>query len=246
MAPKRFYDALDMLDDLLRCWDSIIPFFLAHVILALVLANASAYSPVRPLALLLIAICCLISVRSTITLLIPGQIGAEYIIGFIFHASHFLLLARVTADQRSTLKQRLQWVVDNVLFEARWGVAEKDLPPWPMTEALKLISIAHLEAEKSRLMTEGIRLKTESDKLDAEMDCLGGEKVELKGEERTIDGEDAARELAKKLGEEDARLKEEVEKYSKEAARFQNEGLRFQRATTGLTWKVRFARVYKD
>ena len=107
--------------------DSIIPFFLAHALLASALAYTQPSSAKRPFILLLISLCCFISVRSTISRSIPGEIGGEYVIGFIFHASHFLCLAKLSPPSGSTCCGRWAWAI-NQLFEARWGVSKKILP----------------------------------------------------------------------------------------------------------------------
>lgn len=107
--------------------DSIIPFFLAHVLLASALAYTQPSSAKRPFTLLLIIVCCLISVKSTVSQSIPGEIGGEYVIGFMFHASHFLCLAKLSPPAGSTWRGRWAWAT-NQLFEARWGVSKKIIP----------------------------------------------------------------------------------------------------------------------
>ncbi|MCJ1284029.1 hypothetical protein MMC26_003360 [Xylographa opegraphella] len=110
--------------------DSILPFVGAHVLLAIGLGYTHPSSAVRPLILLLIIACCLTSVRSTVSKSIPGEIGGEYVIGFIFHASHFLCLAKLSPPLKSTERERWTWST-NQLFEARWGISPKILPSWP-------------------------------------------------------------------------------------------------------------------
>ena len=110
--------------------DSILPFFVAHVLLAIGLGYTHPSSLVRPLILLLIITCCLTSVRSTVSKSIPGEVGGEYVIGFIFHASHFLCLAKLSPPLKSTDRERWTWST-NQLFEARWGISPKILPSWP-------------------------------------------------------------------------------------------------------------------
>ena len=110
--------------------DSILPFFGAHVLLAIGLGFTQPSSMVRPLILLVIVACCLTSVRSTISKSIPGEVGGEYVIGFIFHASHFLCLAKLSPPLKSTGRERWTWST-NQLFEARWGISPKILPSWP-------------------------------------------------------------------------------------------------------------------
>ena len=72
--------------------DSILPFVLAHCLLGYGLAYIPSSSYLRLVFLVLITLCCLISVQSTFSQWIPGLIGNEYIIGFILHASNFLVI----------------------------------------------------------------------------------------------------------------------------------------------------------
>ena len=72
-------------------FDSIILFFVAHVLLGYSLAYLDPVSRLRPFVLVLITICCLVSVQSSFAGQIPGMIGHEYIIGFILHASYLLV-----------------------------------------------------------------------------------------------------------------------------------------------------------
>ncbi|MCJ1380033.1 hypothetical protein MMC17_003136 [Xylographa soralifera] len=110
--------------------DSILPFLGAHGLLAIGLGFTQPSSPVRPLLLLPIIACCLISVRSSVSKSIPGEVGGEYVIGFIFHASHFLCLAKLSPPLKSTQRERWTWST-NQLFEARWGISPNILPSWP-------------------------------------------------------------------------------------------------------------------
>ncbi|MCJ1378993.1 hypothetical protein MMC17_002092 [Xylographa soralifera] len=111
--------------------DTIIPFIAAHIILGTALAYTLPLSPIRPIALLLIVFCCLVSVQSSISQSIPGAIGNDYVIGFIFHASHFLCLAKLSSpvSEHGSRDKRLEWTV-NQLFEARWGISARNLPTW--------------------------------------------------------------------------------------------------------------------
>lgn len=107
--------------------DSILPFILAHFILAYGLGYTSASSSIRPLLLVLIVVCCLVSVRSSTVRSVPGLVGCDYVIGFIFHASHFLCLAKLSPPSGLTISGRNRWTL-NQLFDARWGV--KYIPPF--------------------------------------------------------------------------------------------------------------------
>lgn len=107
--------------------DTILPFYLAHVILAAALAYTRPSSFQRPVAVGLIVVCCLVSVYSTVAKKVPDLIGMEYVTGFIFHASHFLCLAKLSPPSNPTSSGREKWAI-NQLFEARWGI--KDIPPF--------------------------------------------------------------------------------------------------------------------
>ena len=71
--------------------NSIIPFFAAHALLGYGLACLDPVSRLRPFILCLIIACCLTSVRSSFAQRIPGMIGNDYVIGFVLHASNFLV-----------------------------------------------------------------------------------------------------------------------------------------------------------
>ncbi|MCJ1475989.1 hypothetical protein MMC13_004653 [Lambiella insularis] len=100
--------------------DSILPFAVAHLFLGYGLLYTSPISPQRPFLLAPIIICCLISVRSTISNKVPGQIGNDYVIGFILHASNFLCLARLSPPPHSKPSARRSWAL-NQIFNGRWG-----------------------------------------------------------------------------------------------------------------------------
>lgn len=104
--------------------DSIIPFVGAHFLLGYGLAYTEPSSFLRPVLILIIVCCCLISVRSTISQSVPAIVGNEYVIGFIFHASHFLCLAKLTPPKTSG---KHRWTI-NQLFNARWGISY--IPPF--------------------------------------------------------------------------------------------------------------------
>ncbi|MCJ1393532.1 hypothetical protein MMC18_006407 [Xylographa bjoerkii] len=126
--------------------DSILPFFGAHILLAIGLGYTKPSSTVRSLILLLIIACCLISVRSTVSKSIPGEVGGEYVVGFIFHASHFLCLAKLVPPPKSTDRGRWTWSI-NQLFEARWGISPKILPSWPKRSKKAIPSVASNEQD---------------------------------------------------------------------------------------------------
>ena len=107
--------------------DSILPFALAHLALGYGMAYTQPSSSQRPLLALLIGACCLISVRSTTSNRVPGQVGNEYVIGFMLHASHFLCLAKLHPPAHSTSSTRRSWAINQV-FHGRWGIVY--IPPF--------------------------------------------------------------------------------------------------------------------
>ncbi|MCJ1413388.1 hypothetical protein MMC19_007493 [Ptychographa xylographoides] len=109
--------------------DTIVPFFFAHLILASALGLTKPASGSRPYIVVLILACCLVSVRSSASRRVPGEIGGEYVIGFVFHASHFLCLVKLSPPEGLNWRDRYSWAV-NQLFEARWGISPQILPAW--------------------------------------------------------------------------------------------------------------------
>lgn len=107
--------------------DTIFLFAVAHFLLFVGLGYVAPASHVRKFLLLLIIACCLVSVRSPVAAWFPANIGHDYVIGFIFHASHYLCLARLAPSPKSTSSQKRAWSF-NQLFEARWGIAY--IPPF--------------------------------------------------------------------------------------------------------------------
>ncbi|MCJ1388664.1 hypothetical protein MMC18_001513 [Xylographa bjoerkii] len=107
--------------------DSILPFALANLALGYGMAYTPPSSSQRPLLVFLIITCCLVSVRSTISNLVPGQVGNEYVIGFMLHASHFLCLAQLHPPPHSTPSIRRSWAINQV-FNGRWGIVY--IPPF--------------------------------------------------------------------------------------------------------------------
>ena len=107
--------------------DSILPFALAHLAMGYGMAYTQPSSFQRPLCVLLIIACCLVSVRSTTSNRVPGQVGNEYVIGFMFHASNFLCLADLHPPSHSTPSTRRSWAINQV-FNGRWGIVY--IPPF--------------------------------------------------------------------------------------------------------------------
>ena len=109
--------------------DSVLPFYLSKIICCLALAYTSPTSIQRPAAVALVAICCFISVRSTVVTTIPGYIGAEYLVGFILHSNYWLCLAKLSPPVGGKSRSRLQWAF-NQIFNPRWSVGASNLPPF--------------------------------------------------------------------------------------------------------------------
>lgn len=103
--------------------DTIVPFFVAHFLLFVGLECVSPTSSYRILLVLFIVGSCLISIRSTVALSVPGGVGNEYVIGFVFHASHFLCLAKLQPPQDLSPVKRQVWAL-NQLIDARWGITQ--------------------------------------------------------------------------------------------------------------------------
>ena len=96
------------------------------------MAYPSPSSIQRPCILLAITACSLLSVRSPMWGRLFGGanvIAFEYIIGFIFHSSHWLCLVQLSPppDMKSTGKKKARWAFNQV-FNGRWGIAY--LPPF--------------------------------------------------------------------------------------------------------------------
>ena len=119
--------------------DSILPFIAAHFLLGYGLACLpSASTSLRGSILCLIIVCCFVSVRSSVSQWVPGLIGNDYVIGFILHASNFLvwsrspsqfqsvinyllqLIARLSPPEQALAWHRVKWTA-NQLFDARWN-----------------------------------------------------------------------------------------------------------------------------
>ena len=109
--------------------DSILPFVLSHAILFYGLCYTKPQSLQRPLLAGLIITFCVISARSSIAQAVPGLVGGEYSIGFAFHSSQYLLLARLTPPFPASASPsgRRAWSFSQI-FTARWGVAY--IPSW--------------------------------------------------------------------------------------------------------------------
>lgn len=71
--------------------NSIIPFFAAHGLLGYGLAYLDPVSMLRPFVLVLIMICCFISVHGELFKQVPGSIGCDYAVGLALHASFLLV-----------------------------------------------------------------------------------------------------------------------------------------------------------
>ena len=116
--------------------DSVLPFYLSKIICFLALAYTSPTSIQRPAAVALVAICCLISVRSTVVSSIPGYIGAEYLVGFILHTNYWLCLAKLSPPSDRKSGTRIQWAF-NQLFNPRWSISSSNLPPFDKRDPVR-------------------------------------------------------------------------------------------------------------
>ena len=79
-----------------------------------------------PVFVLCVLFCC-VSVRSPTALAIPGQSGGQYVYGFMMSCSHFMLLAKASAQTLAKPGDGWKWGFD-MLCSARWGVNPKILP----------------------------------------------------------------------------------------------------------------------
>ena len=101
---------------------SVFSFLIAHLILGfgmIRLSPSSLFS--RFVLLILIGLCCVDAVKSPLIRDIPGSIGLEYTVGFVFHAANLLCLASLAVPDKYYGFERYSWAVHQ-LFDARWGV----------------------------------------------------------------------------------------------------------------------------
>ena len=95
------------------------------------MAYTSPSSKQRPFILALIIICCFISIRSSIWQRIfrtAGLIAYEYIVGFIFHSSYWLCLAKLHPSPSTTSSSAKNWWAFNQVFNSRIDIVY--LPPF--------------------------------------------------------------------------------------------------------------------
>ena len=109
--------------------DSILPFLIAHAILLVGLIYTRPFTPARFVMQAIIYVCCFISVRSTLSLSVPGQAGGQYVYGMMMQSSHWMLLAGASAATHAKQGREWRWAID-MLFSARWGVSPRMLPPF--------------------------------------------------------------------------------------------------------------------
>ena len=100
---------------------SVFSLVASHLLAGFAMVHLDASSHHRYYILLLIVFCCFDAVRSPLIQNIPGQIGLEYTLGFAFHATNFLCLARLAAPKKYSAQDRYSWVL-NQLFDPRWTV----------------------------------------------------------------------------------------------------------------------------
>ena len=95
--------------------------FISHALAGFAMVHLDAHSEQRYFILLLIIFCCFNAVQSPLIQSIPGLIGLEYTLGFAFHATNFLCLARLAAPKAQSFQSRYLWVI-NQLFDPRWSL----------------------------------------------------------------------------------------------------------------------------
>ena len=93
----------------------------SHLLGGFALVHLDASSNCRYYILTIIVVLCFDAVQSPLIQMIPGLIGLEYSLGFAFHATNFLCLARLAAPKTYSLQDRYFWVL-NQLFDPRWTV----------------------------------------------------------------------------------------------------------------------------
>ena len=129
--------------------DTIIPFLFSKAIACFTLAYTCPNSPLRLLAIILIAACSWISAQSTVAGKFPGVIGPEYILGWTIQANNWLNLSRLSYHQPSKSFEkpyaRLRWAFYQI-FDTRWGVDpsliphfDKHRPQWIPSRGLFLL-----------------------------------------------------------------------------------------------------------
>jgi hypothetical protein len=109
-------------------FDPVFLFFISKFCLWYGLGYTSSRSPLRPLLFIVIFITCLASLRSRMLHYIPGAAANDYIVGTIFHASNWFLIAhKVPPSNVSTARARALWAL-NAAVEGRWKISH--IPPF--------------------------------------------------------------------------------------------------------------------
>ena len=114
--------------------DTIIPLLFAHILLALSLLHTQPSSIERLFAVAIILLCCLVASRSNLAQMIPGNVGPEYILGYVLHSSHFLCLAKLSPPTGLNIESKLTWAF-NQIFDCRWGVSTRILPSFGINKS---------------------------------------------------------------------------------------------------------------
>lgn len=84
LLPLTFRNYFPFLNSL-NMIDSYLPFIFAHILLFIGLVYTSPASRLRLPLVFLIFMCCVVSVRSTFSLGIPGQAGGQYVFGMMMY-----------------------------------------------------------------------------------------------------------------------------------------------------------------
>ena len=101
---------------------SAIFILVAKLLFSFGLLHSKPNSLNRYFVISLIAVCCFTATRSPLIQKIPGLIGLEYTIGFLFHSVRLLCLTNPTPPKDSlSSKSRLNRWAFNQAFSFRWG-----------------------------------------------------------------------------------------------------------------------------
>ena len=108
--------------------DTILLFIISKICFFYALGFTTPGSVLRPILFTVILLTCISAIRSPSIYIVPGAAGCDYVIGFIFHSSNFLLISgRVAPPTATTKYDKARWAFREI-FAARWGV--KQIPPF--------------------------------------------------------------------------------------------------------------------